>query len=370
MSDLKQTPAEKERQKLLDTREKSQVEPVPASRDLFQWLEKLFDGGSEFPEMITCRVVTGRSFERLGPTIKQLIYPPKTVKPSRGELVSLSNELVGLMQRDTDIQRKVVVYGLHVSHKLRDPDFYERYLYKCNPSPLHAGDGVPRPDDEDSPTERTIEAQFSVQAMGHMERMFALYGGGFEGLLDRMDRVNEQQAQAIVKKDDRIEKLTDMLERALSHEEERREKREWSLLKIRSVEKALDLGLAMAPPLLNQIAGKKLIETSDSQEAIALRNFFKKKNEGGLLTEEQAVLAFGSDDGKPGVLTLEQTKLFLDVAYCRVSAEELDKLLPGGALEISQEQVLALTSRCGFAIEQLAPLHMIFAARMKQRQGN
>ena len=367
MSDPKQTLAEKERQKLLDTREKSEIEPIPKSVLLFEWLEKLFDGGSQFPEMISCRVVSGQRYERLGPPIKQIIFPAKATKPSRGELVALSNELVGLMQRDADIQRRRIVYGLHVSHKLRDPDFYERYLYACDPSPLHAGEGVPRPMDDESPVERTLEAQFAVQAMGHMERMFALYGGGFEGLLDRMDRVNEQQAQAITKKDERIEKLSDMLERALSHEEERREKREWSLLKIRSVEKAVELGLTMAPPLLNQIAGRKLIETSDSQEAITLRNFFKKKVEGGQLTEEQAVLAFGSDDGKPGVLAFEQTKLLFDVAHCRAPVEELDKLLPGGSLEITQEQVMALTTRCGFALDQLAPLHTIFAARTKQR---
>lgn len=354
---------------MLDTREKSQVEPIPKSPPLFEWLEKLFDGGSQFPEVIACRVVTGRNFERLGPLIKQIIYPPKASKPSREELVSLTNELVGLMQRDSDIQRKRVVYGLHVSHKARESDFYERYLFACNPSPLHAGEGVPRPDDSDSdPGERTIEAQFAVQAMGHMERMFALYGGGFEGLLDRMDRVNEQQAQAIVKKDERIEKLSDMLERALSLEEERREKRDWSALKMRSVEKAFELGLAIAPPLLNQIAGRKLIETNDSSEAIALRNFFKKKSEGGQLTEEQAVLAFGSDDGKPGVLTYEQTKLLFEVAHCRIPVDELDKVLPGGSLEISREQVMALTSKCGLSIEQLTPLHLIFDARMKQRK--
>lgn len=370
MSDPKQTLADKERAKLLDTRDKTDIEPIPKSPALFEWLEKLFDGGSQFPEMISCRVVTGRNYERLGASIKQIIFPPKATKPSRGELVALSNELVGLMQRDADIQRKRVVYGMHVSHKMRDPDFYERYLYPCNPSPLHAGEGVPRPEEDDSPADRTIEAQFAVQAMGHQERMFALYGGGFEGLLDRMDRINEQQAQAILKKDERIEKLTDMLERALSHEEERREKREWSLLKIRSVEKAVELGLAIAPPLLNQIAGKKLIETSDSQEALTLRNFFKKKSEGGLLTEEQAVLAFGSDDGKPGVLAYDQIKLLFDVAHCRAPAEELDKLLPGGPLEITNEQVAALTMRCGFTVEQLVPLHLTFEARMKRRQGN
>lgn len=352
-----------ERQKLLDTREKSQVEAVPRRPDFFEWLERLFDG-AQFPEKLETRVVQGKNFERLGPMIKQIIFPPKAVKPTKEMLVALSNELLFLMQRDCDIQRKSVVYGVHCAHFSRDNDFYERWLHRATPSPLRANDGIARDDAEE---EQTQDARFSSQVLTHHERLFQLYGGGFEGLLDRFDRVLERQETRIIKQDERIEKLSEMLERSLSLEAERAEKREWNQLKIRSVEKALDLGLAIAPPLVNQIAGKQVIPTNDSSEAITLRGFFKKTSEGGSLTEEQAVKAFGTDDGKPGILSFDQAKLLWDVAHCKASPDELDKLLPGGGLAVTPEQFVALQTMCGFAQEQIAPLYLLFQNRMKHK---
>lgn len=372
MSDVppKLTPAEKERQKLLDTREKSQVEPDIKSKDIFDWLEEMFYGPSEFPEKIEVNVVTGTKFDRIGAIIKQILYPPKSPKPSREEMVSLSNQLVFLMQRDTDIQGRSVVYGLHAWHSLRGAFPYDRLLQRFYPSPRNSRDGIPRPaDDGDEPnhTMAGIQAQMSVQVMNHGERMFALYGGGYEGLLDRQDRALERLFDRIDKLEARNEKMSEQMERALSLEQDRHDRREWNALKIRSAEKALDLGLMLAPPLINQITGKQLVATADSNEAIILRNFFKKVGkEGGKLTEEQAVLAFGSDEGHPGVLRVEQTKILYDVAHCRVPVSELDKVMPGGPLEITTEQAMALATQCGFSLEQIAPIQMLFNARMRQ----
>lgn len=365
-NDPKPTIAEKERQKLLDTRDKAQVEPIPKSQAIFDWLEQLFDGSGSFPEKVECRTVRGRDYSTLGVMLKQIVYPPKTSKPSREELVSLANQFVHVMQRDADIQRRSVVYGIFAFHFSRDPEFYDRHLHRCNNSSLHAGDGVPRPDDDEHENGKpAIAEQFAIQISQHHEKLFALYGGGFEGLLDRMDRVNEQQAAKLDKKEERIEKLTDMLERSLSHEEERREKREWGQLKIRSAEKALDFGLNILPPLLNQITGKQLVATNDSMEAVTLRKLFQKTSEGGQLTEEQAIAAFGSDDGKPGVLSMVQTKCLWDVAHCKQPIDAIDQLLPGGPLEINQEQLMALVSI--FGMERLVPIQMLISDRMKRR---
>ena len=367
MSDPKQTIAEKERQKLLDTRDKTLVEPVPKSQAILDWLEQLFDGSGSFPEKIECRVVRGRDFATLGVMVKQIVYPPKTPKPSREELVSLSNQLVYVMQRDADIQRKSVVYGIFAYHFSRDPEFYDRHLHRCNNSPLHAGDGVPRPDEDEHEARPAIAEQFAVQAMGHQERMFALYGGGFEGMMDRFDRMLERYDQRVEKVEGRNEKLSDMLERALSMEEDRREKREWQQLKIRSAEKGLDFALGILPPLLNQISGKQLVATNDSMEAVTLRKLFIKVQDGGQLKEEEAIAAFGSDDGKPGALSMAQTKVLWDVGHCKQPVDVIDQLLPGGPLEIRQEQLMALVNI--FGMERLMPIQMIVADRMRRRGG-
>lgn len=356
-------------QKLLDSREKSKVEPVAKQQDFFEWFERLFEGETNFPEKIEIRAVSGKNYERLGPMIKQIIFPPKPPRPSREEMVRQTNELIFLMQRDCDIQRKSVVYGVHVAHFARDTDFYERWLERRYPSAVRAGEGIPRQhvggEDEDGEGLASHE-RFAALVLQHHERLFALYGGGFEGLLDRMDRVLERQDSRIAKQDDRIEKLTDVVERAMSLEEDRREKREWNKLKRESLDKAVGLALSLAPPIIGGIAGKSL--PAGSLEVITLRNFFKKKAEGGQLTEEQAVAAFGADDGTPGILRIEQTKLLLDVAYGKVSPDELDKFITPGGLQITPDQAIALQTRCGFTPEQLAPLYLILESRMRRMQ--
>lgn len=365
--------------------DKSQVEPVPKRQDFFEWLETLFyqePEAANFPEKIEVRVVTGKNFERLGPMVKQTVYGPgKDSKPTRGKLVELSNEVLFRCQRDCDIQRKPVVYGVHVSHFARETDFYERWLIRCQPTGVHSLEGTPRAGgDDDAEGGRDItQAAFTTQVLSHHERMFSLYGGAFEGILDRMDRVLERQENRIDKQDARIEKMSEVLERALSLEAERAERREWQALKIKAAEKGLELGVALAPPLLNSIMNKNQPAPpvgTETPETMTLKAFFKKVEEGGQLTKEQSDAAFGVYDEEPpykvirqGVLNIDQVRLLWSVAQCEISADELDKLMPGGPLAISAEQVMALQTQCGFDIAQLAPLHMIFEARQKKLQN-
>jgi hypothetical protein len=143
----------------------------------------------------------------------------------------------------------------------------------------------------------------------------------------------------------------------------------WNALKIKGAEKALDMGLALTPPLLNQLMGKAVVPTTDSSEAYVIRNFFKGKDEGGSMTPEQAEKVIGKfENGKrlaKGILTLEQIKLFVDIAECRVPVDKLDDLMPDGPYAITKEQVLALAEV--IPVEQLAPIHLMFEARQKRR---
>jgi hypothetical protein len=355
-----------------ETRAGAQVDPVPKVQEFFEWMEKLFDGSTQFPEKIHVCVVTGKNFEQLRSTIKQIVYGPKEPKPSKERIVALSNELMFLMQRDCDVQRRQVVYGVHASHFSRDPDYYERWIVRCHPKTVHAHDGEPREPDDDV-EQPTIVERFGTQVLGHQERMVGLLGAGFEGMLDRDDRTIDRLLKRIAELEDRLEKKNDQLERALSMEMEREERRQWNALKIRGAEKGLDMALSMAPPMINQILGKRVVPTIDSPEAIALRNFFKPKEDGGLLTQEQSDAAFGAYDQshnltRPGVLSLDQARLLFEVAQCRVPVDELDRLMPatGGPLAITQEQIAGL-GQCGFSMDQLAPLLLIFETRQRRR---
>lgn len=355
-------------------REKARVEAVPKRLDFFEWLEKLFYDEPEvaqFPEKIEVNPVSGKLLERLSKPIMQKLWGAKDPKPTRPQLVALSNEILFRCQRDCDIQRKAMVYGVHASHLAREPDYYERWMLRFQPTISRADEGAPREDIEAD----SIEEKFAVQILRHQERMVELLGGGFEGQMDRMDRILERVQGRNERLEDRVDKLVDALERALNLEAERKERLEWTKIKVKGAEKALDMGLALAPPLLNRLVGKTVIPTTETPETIALKRFFQKKEEGGLLTPEQSNLVFGiykeeppHEMVHPGVLSIDQAKLLYDVAYCNVPPDELDKLLPGGPLAITIEQVEALQSKCGLTLDQLAPIHLLLEQRLNARK--
>lgn len=373
-------------------------EPLPKRQDFFEWLESLFDGSTQHPEKLEMRIVSGKNLERLGPMIKQIVYGPADYlpteskkgsgaagdggggsrKPSREKLVMLSNELLYRAQKDCDESRAPHTYAVFASHFARETEFYERWVMRLTPQGVYAKDGAggaAAVDDEDQPVVKSsISDQWAIQKMQHDERLFNFYGGAIEGVLDRMDRVIERQEQALENLRARYERQQEITERAMSLEAEREAAREWRRLAIKSAEKGIDMAIGMAPPLLNQLIGKKVMPTKESAESIALKNFFKRTEEGGKLTQEQANAAFGLFDDKPphnmikpGVMTVAQAKLLWDVANCEVPADDLDKLLPGGALEVTTDQLMKLQGECGFDMDQLAPLAALISARQQRR---
>ena len=368
---------------------KTQIEPVPKDQKFFEWLEKLFDGTSQFPEKIEVRVVSGRHNERLGPMIKQIVYSPQaresakestketktgdkgrnSGKPSREDLVAMSNELLYLCQRDCDQARRPTTYGVHVAHFLREVDFYERWIMALRPQGVHAPkDGEEMPDEDNEGGTPLYRAQ--LQHLSHGERMFSLHTAAIEAIVDRQDRALERSAANEEKLRSANERLLEIVEKLQSNAHVRAQEMQWNDMKIRSVEKGLELAINLAPPLLNQLTGKKTIATQESPESLTLKTFFKMDKDGGKLTIEQADKAFGKYDNDdnlltPGALSREQAKLLFDVAHCVAPVDELDRLLPGGALQVTQEQVMSLQNI--FQPEQLMPIIALIGMRMQNK---
>jgi len=370
---------------------KTQIEPVPKNPQFFEWLEKLFDGTAQFPEKIETRVVSGRHNERLGPMIKQIVFSPQareavkestketktgekgrnSSKPSREELVAMSNELLYLCQRDCDQARRPTTYGVHVAHFMREVDLYERWVMFLKPQGIHALKDGEEVDDEDGES-GSPQHKYAIQKLHHDERMFNLYGGALEGLIDRQDRALEREASTNERLRSSNERLLEMVEKLQSQDHQRKMDEQWNNLKIKSVEKGLDLAIGLAPPLLNQLTGKKTIATQESAESITLKAFFKRDEDGGKLTVAQADRAFGAYDKdmnliKAGALSTEQAKLLWDVAHCAAPVEELDRLLPGGSLEVKQEQVIELQKI--FEAEQLMPIIALIGMRLQNKMS-
>jgi hypothetical protein len=65
------------------------------------------------------------------------------------------------------------------------------------------------------------------------------------------------------------------------------------------------------------------------------------------------------------VLVTEQAKLLWDVAHCAAGVDELDRLLPGGSLQVTQEQVMSLQQI--FQPEQLMPIIALIGMRMQNK---
>jgi hypothetical protein len=344
-----------------DTFEGAQPEPVPKSIEFFDWLEALFDGMNQFPEKLAWMVVEGKKLDRPGPQIDSVIYRPKSPKPSREEMVKLCNKIIADCQYDCDVQRRPVTYQVQALHFAKDSDYYARKLIGCAPRPLGSGHPAARENEED---EISAEKQLSAQIMKHQEAMVPLLGQGFEGIIDRMDRIIARQQTRITELELRCNQQADMIERLQSLKEERDRRGKWDDLKLKSTEQGLGMLMSIAPPMLNQIMGKPVVPTNQSLEAITLRNFVNS------LKQEQAEALLGKwDNGKllePGLLTEDQASIFIYVSLCQMDVDRLDELLPGGPHEITNEQMMGVLER-GIAMEQLMPLRILFEGRMKKR---
>lgn len=365
--------------------EKNLGEPVPADQDFFNWLESLFYATPEvlhYPEKIDVRLVSGKHFEKMGPYIKQIIFAPAKAgdeaikagagrpKPTREELVAMSNELLFRMQKDCDEGRKPQTYGIHAWHYGRGDEPYDRWIIHRKPKGRYSKDDRFEGEDEDG---QSLHEKHYAQMLEHHQRMFALYGGGFEGLLDRMDRILERQDARIEKQDAMLQAQQETVQRALSLEAQRKQDERWMDMKIEGVKRGMDLAQAMIPPIVNQLAGKAVVPSKETAESVVIKTFLKSVDEGGKLTEEQSRAAFGVYDDKPphsllkpGVLTRDQVELLLQISECKQPADALDEFMPGGRCEISFEQLAGLQQI--FSLEQLMPLQVVFQTRYQRAQ--
>lgn len=366
-------------------RDRAMVEPVVVDEAFFMWLDRLFNeppAEGQFPERLEVRIVIGKQ-RKYGPLLENIPFAPVnasaeaikkgagTGKPDKEKLVELSNRILHSIQRDCDETRKPTVYGIFAWHFRRGDEPYSQFLRRCEPKGRYSkNNGAEDEDDED----KSLERRFSTQILRHQETMFGLAGAAMEGMYDRQDRTIARLLDRNERLEGRVEKLVDMLERALNMEAERHERLEWAKVKVEGVRKGLDFAIQMAPPLLNQLAGKQIVPTSDTHETITLRNFFRTVEEGGAMTKEQAYAAFGEYDEtpdrnliKPGVLTPVQGEILVRVALGQMAPDELDKLMPDGPHQVTGEQAVRLQQI--FSLEQIAPLMLIFESRRNKKAG-
>ena len=359
-------------------RDKAQVVPVCKDEELLEWFEALFYDEPEvahFPERVEVHTLSGRYLQKYEKLIEQIVWTPQTTKkdgkqvlnerkPSKEKLLATTNKLIHKMQSECDNTGKTLVFGIFAWHFSRGDEPYSTISRRYSPRGRHVKDGT----EEDMGPEKL----FANQILGHQAQMVGMIGAAWEGITDRDNRTIEQLLARIKHLEEQLEKKSEQLERALSNEIDRDERRQWVAFKIKSAEKGLNLVEGIAPPLITKLVGNNAIP-GQSPEAVALKNFFKTVEEGGMLTKEQADKAIGIWDetnqciSKPGVLSQGQSQILFQVAYGQAPPEELDKLLPGGILAVSMEQLARLQQI--FPLEQIAPLMLIFQSRQNADKG-
>lgn len=352
--------------------EKVRVNPIASNMRVFEWIEDLFNGEQEFPNVIEVRLATGKGYMTNGPKLKQRIYQPTDSKPDRETLVKDANKLTAVMQTDCDVKQKPTVYALCAINFSRDAEPYDRALIQLKPGQSYrlGENGDIEQDDE----EQSIEKRHGVQMMGHMREMFQMSVDGWAGIVDRQDRTLERVMNRLDTMETRYFKMLDAFERSLDLKEDREAKRRKDELWVKGAEKMLELGVAIAPPIVNAIAGKSVIPQPVHPDVVELKKFLKRDTEGGKMTKEQQDKLLGIWDEststllQPGVLTVAQISTLFQVAGGQLPVDELDKLLPGGPYEITGEQLGQLQMIFASSMEQVMPLVLMFNARKQRRE--
>lgn len=382
MSDENETP--KSGKKELPDR--NATVPVVKDQALFEFIESLFYADPEpeqYPERVELNIVSGRYSSKIEATIWTKQFAPikatgeavkkgaGAAKPSREQIVAISNLLLENMRRNCNEGSTPRTYAVHAWSTLRGDTPYMTSIKKLTPSGNRARNGE---DEDEDGAPLTKEQKFVLQLFQQSQKNSEQVAEMVAGLLDRYSRDKDRDSNEIDKLHRKLAEKNDQLERALSMELDREERREQLKMKRQFAEKGWKAVEMFGPALMSSLIGKKPIidaKTEPGEDVAALRKFLRTTDEGGTMTIAQAHAAFGDWDADnnvlitPGVLSVDQSMIIVRVAHEQLPTSELDKLMPGGPLEVTNDQLMGLLNIFG---ESIMALQSIFTRRQQQAQ--
>lgn len=344
----------------------------PVNEDLYEFLSALFGGEGEFPEKLECRTLVGRNKATYGDVIWQKIFKGVS-KPNEQQVVNLANQALHRMRVHTDMRQRECYFLIGAIHHDRSDDYYEVMHFTVKPGKKwkNGERGDAERDDED---DEFSPGQYNRHFLDHIRDREGTILGMVEGLIDRSDR----QAQTAQNNFERImSKYIELLEinlKLVQAGDERQERIEKAKMWRENINKGLDMAWSMVPPLL---AGFKKGDGGwqqgmDSPEAKTLRDFFREKKEGGPFSREQFEVIMGRQDEEgnlipSGVLSEDQVLLLVGLAKCEINPSQVDLLLPGAKLAITQDQIMKIMAS-GIPQEAFAPIYALIQVRMAKRE--
>jgi hypothetical protein len=363
-----------------DTEPRVRPEPIPADPKFVEFLLSLWSQNTvpQKIEVWTVRNSKGK-IHRLSQIRPPVVYPPTSKEPTQEELVELSNRILYDAQRNCDVLGKQQTYGV-IPYQFGSGDDYicvwpitlkpkERILGGSRSEGLDGG--LDDDDDDMSGLGGGAQARLLTYSLKQNEQSLADRRFLMHEVLEIVRDSNEQlraeneslrrQLESMHKQSlENIKLQQELLDRS----QERKLKARWSEVGIGTVEKTVETGLAMLPPLLNRLSGKEVVKTSESMESIIVANFIKS------ITPEQARTAFGyQGEGMPSlpdaIFTNDQAALFGAIAAKQLPGDKVDEFLPGGKLEITGDQLMR-AQQC-FTPEQLYPIGDLIRSRMERK---
>lgn len=354
-------------------RDRTQVNPDPARPDFFEFLEKLFDGSDQKPEKLELRQAFGPGARKYGTTIVVKDYKANAPKPSREQLVSLSNEFVNLAQQNCDAIGKAHKYVVLAKHFAKSDTYYAAWILALRPK-QRPGDEHEADADDDEETSRDQKHRDSFLAYtldtlkeSNENRRWEQdqFSTAIGHLFERYEHIIEKSFSRIEHLEARYLDFFKAAEEALSKKQDRDLAAEREKFKMGLMQSGFDFLKQMAPVAVNQLTGKQTIPTEKTAESIAVHSFLEG------LSEQQGVALFGPfENGAPvgAIFTPSQAAIFFAVAECKAPPSELDRLLDGGDHAITTEQIGK--AQTVVSSQQFMPLVALVMGRKKQLSAN
>jgi hypothetical protein len=214
------------------------VIPVAQDREMFEWLEALFNltprdtepgkpksSPDSFPEQVVLREVFDAEARHYGQPIVTKEWKPSTSpQPAREELVSVANEFRAAAQRVCNVAHKRKRFRLFALSSLKGADPYEQYAFGLSPTGIEYGGkgGQPPPSDsDDTHRDRLLES-----SLEHNRWLTVQYTEATAELIRLQQDQIKQQAETIARQDGERRQWILASEQALSQASERKIKEE------------------------------------------------------------------------------------------------------------------------------------------------
>jgi len=352
-------------------KDKTQVNPEPTRPDLFQFVEKLFEGADQKPERIELRQAYGPGCRKYGTTVLQKEYKANSLKPTREQMVALSNELLDAAQTNCNEIGKPHRYGVLPKHYAKSDSYYACFVIAMQPKQRPGYNGLDVEDDDDVESDVKRRDGLLQHSLEHLktgdeherwrqDQFSGAVGDIIEKYQSLVDRLMQQNSE-FMKEHRELFKAAD---EALSRKSERDLAAEMQKFKIGMLQNGFDFLKQLAPVAVNQLTGKQTIPTEKSAESIAVSSFLEG------LADPQARALFGDiDDDKKelkpnGIFTPAQAMIFFNVARCQEPPAALDKLLEGEHA-VTEQQIAK--AQAVVSAQQFMPLVALVMGRKRKQ---